>query len=240
MKTLRVVFAVLLLLAGLEAAAQPLDASAKRFKADVTADGRRAVSGFASIIGKQTDDKAFAGAMLWVVANVCQSGLEGIKTVDYERRAFDFDFAFASLPASGNKNVYHCDATVRVSDGRLVFSVTDIMVEQEVVVMKKLTAMDKLQPEKKRAHAEIIDDFERAVSVHLNALTAFAVEHPKQPVTHAEEVRAHKVVKGMTAEEVLLSVGKPLMVSGSGEVQWKYSDSFYVFLKNNVVDSVLK
>lgn len=44
----------------------------------------------------------------------------------------------------------------------------------------------------------------------------------------------------MNDDEVRLALGKPLVVSESDEVQWKYGSSLYVFLKDNVVVSVLK
>ena len=98
--------------------------------------------------------------------------------------------------------------------------------------MKKVTPMEKLQPEKKPSHQETMDDFVQIESQMLNKLFDFVSTNQLSPITHWNEINIGKPVKGMTEDECLLAFGKPQTISESnGEVQWMYSSSFYLFSK---------
>lgn len=239
MTSLLKIIAFALLLAPVALPAQTFADRADAYHVSATADGRKETNGFVSF-GTKSDAQIFANSLVWTVNEVCTRGRDAISAQDIGARTFTCDWTFGSLPDSGRKNVYHCKALFRVSGGKLLFTLSQVMVESAVLVVKKVTPMDKLQPETKRGHKEIIDDFDRTASARLNALFDFVGTHGSAAGGHWDDIAAHRVVKGMSEDEVLMSVGKPLSVSGAGEVQWKYSDSFYVFMQDGRVKSVLK
>ena len=136
---------------------------------------------------------------------------------------------------------YYCKAIFRVAEGKLVYYLSDVLIESSVLVMKKVTAMEKLQPEKKASHKEIMDDFVQVESQMLNRMFDFIATHQLSPITHWNEISIGKPVKGMTEDECRLAFGKPQTVlESNGEVQWMYSSSFYVFFKNGRVETIIK
>ena len=138
-------------------------------------------------------------------------------------------------------NTYYCKAIFRVAEGKLVYYLSDVLIESSVLVMKKVTAMEKLQPEKKASHKEIMDDFVQVESQMLNRMFDFIATHQLSPITHWNEISIGKPVKGMTEDECRLAFGKPQTVlESNGEVQWMYSSSFYVFFKNGRVETIIK
>ena len=101
--------------------------------------------------------------------------------------------------------------------------------------------MEKLQPDKKASHKEIMDDFVQVESQMLNRMFDFIATHQLSPITHWNEISIGKPVKGMTEDECRLAFGKPQTVlESNGEVQWMYSSSFYVFFKNGRVETIIK
>lgn len=222
--------------------AQTADPMAKTYKVESTTSGQRQITGY--VPTKGADDKtAFANAMLWTVNNVCQQFLDKITSADLSGNSLQCDMDFNSLDNSEKKNTYHCKLTLRVAEGRLLYTLSDVTIESKIVVLKKQNSLDRLEPEKKNAHKELISDFEQAATYWLNSLFDFVGNNKPATVSHWESITQHNVVKGMTEDEVLLALGKPLMISGNsgnGEIQWKYGSSYFVFLKDRKVVSVLK
>ena len=94
--------------------------------------------------------------------------------------------------------------------------------------MKKITPMEKLQPDKKASHKEIMDDFVQVESQVLNKMFDFIITNQLSPITHWNEININKPVKGMTEDECLLGLRQNRQDYSSntnGEVQWMYSSS---------------
>ena len=165
----------------------------------------------------------------------------GITEVNVPAKNFSCDLILASQADSNQKNTYYCKALFQVKDGRLVYYLSNIRIESSAVIMKKITPMEKLQPDKKASHKEIMDDFVQVESQVLNKMFDFIVTNQLSPITHWNEISINKPVKGMTEDECLLAFGKPQTIQESnGEVQWMYSSSFYLFFKNGHVETVIK
>lgn len=207
----------------------------------VGADGNKyAVSGFVSYPG-QEDERIFGNALLWMIETVCPKGKEGIQTVNVPGRKFICNLVLGSLAGSGYNNTYYCEATFRVNEGKLVYYLSNVLIESSVFVMKKVTPMEKLQPEKKEAHRRMMDDFVQVESLLLNRLFDFVSANKLTPVTHWTEIGIGKPVKGMTEDECRLAFGKPqTILESNGEVQWMYNSSFYLFFKNGRVQTIIK
>ena len=207
----------------------------------VSTDGNKyVVSGFTPFSGMQ-DVNIYANALLWTVKNVCPQLREGITEVNAPAKNFSCDLILASQADSNQKNTYYCKALFQVKDGKLVYYLSNIRIESSAVIMKKITPMEKLQPDKKASHKEIMDDFVQVESQVLNKMFDFIVTNQLSPITHWNEISINKPVKGMTEDECLLDFGKPQTIQESnGEVQWMYSSSFYLFFKNGHVETIIK
>lgn len=207
----------------------------------ISADGSKyAVNGFIPF-NPMSDEDIYANALLWTIKNVCSAERDGITEVSVPAKSFSCNLVLASQADAKQKNTYYCTAQFQVKDGKLVYYLSNIQIESSVVIMKKVTPMEKLQPEKKASHKETMDDFVQIESQMLNKMFDFVSTNQLSPVTHWNEINIGKPVKGMTEDECLLAFGKPQTVSESnGEVQWMYSSSFYLFFKNGRVETIIK
>ena len=174
-------------------------------------------------------------------SNVFSAQRDGITEVSIPAKSFSCNLVLTSQADAKQKNTYYCTAQFQVKDGKLVYYLSNIQIESSVVIMKKVTPMEKLQPEKKPSHQETMDDFVQIESQMLNKLFDFVSTNQLSPITHWNEINIGKPVKGMTEDECLLAFGKPQTISESnGEVQWMYSSSFYLFFKNGCVETIIK
>lgn len=204
-------------------------------------DGNKyVVSGFVSF-ENLNDEDIYANALLWTVENVCPKQQEGITKRDVKDKSFNCDFILGSLAGSGLYNTYYCRALFRVADKKLVYYLSDILIESPAFVMKKVTPLEKLTPEKKTSHKQTIDDFIQVESSVLNKLLDFISSNKLSEITHWNEISIRKPVKGMTEDECRLAFGKPqTILETNGEVQWMYNSSFYLFFKNGQVQTIIK
>lgn len=220
------------------AAAQILADTA--YPVSVDENGKCVVGGFVPFDGK-SDDEIYASAFVWAVNNACTSRLDAIEEKDLGTRQFRFKVTLAS-PEGGKKNTYYCDITLRANEGKLFYYISDILIESTVVVMKKVTPMERLNPEKKTSHRETVDDFVQAESLALNQLFEFVRSNRPGPLTHKESIVKGEVTEGMTEAECLMTAGKPQSVSegNNGAMEWKYGLWYYINFKNGRVTRVVK
>lgn len=207
----------------------------------VNLDGNKyVVSGFTSFEALK-DETIFANALLWTVENVCPKLQEGITRVDVPGKGFTCDFILNSFAGSSLQNVYYCRAVFRVADGKLVYYLSDVLIESASFVMKKVTPLDKLNPGKKASHKQTMDDFIQTESLVLNKMFDFIASNQLSNITHWKEIGFRKPVEGMNEDECRLAFGKPQTVlEANGEIQWMYSSSFHLFFKDGRVCTILK
>lgn len=232
--------AIICLVAGvLPAMAQTFTEQKKAYP--ISADGNKyVVSGFTPF-GSLSDETIYANALLWTVENVCPKLREGITETNIAAKSYSCDLILTSQAGSNQNNTYYCKAIFRVADGKLIYYLSNVHIESSMIVMKKVTPMEKLQPEKKPSHKEIMDDFVIVESQVLNKMFDFIATYQLGPISHWNEISIGKPVKGMTEDECRLAFGKPQTVlESSGEVQWMYSSSFYLFFKNGHVETIIK
>lgn len=202
--------------------------------------GRWEVAGFVPF-EQLKEEEIYANAFLWVVENVCPKQLEGMSAIDGDAKTFACDFVLPSEAGSELKNTYYFHATFRSGGGKLLYRLSEVWVESPAFVMKKVTPLEKLTPEKKASHKQTVDDFIAVESGMLNSLFDFVATHSLSPITHWAEICARKPVVGMTEEECRLAFGKPQRVlESAGEVQWMYTSSFYLFFKGGRVQTIIK
>ncbi len=202
--------------------------------------GKYVVSGFVPFANVRDED-IYANVLLWTIENVCPQLKEGITEMNVAARSFTCNLALTSPEGSGQKSTYYCRAIFRVAEGKLTYYLSNITVEAPILVIKKITPMEKLNPEKKEAHRQIMDDFVVSGSQLLNNIFDFVVTNRPSAITHWQEISIGKPVKGMTEDECRLAFGKPQTVmEANGEVQWMYNSSFYLFFKDGHVQTIIK
>lgn len=207
----------------------------------VSAEGSACVvSGFTSF-ENVADENVYAKALLWTIENICPWLREGITEVNPPEKSFSCNLVLASGEDARQKNTYYCRADFRVAEGKLLYRLSEVLIESEVFVMKKVTPLEKLTPEKKVSHRQTVDDFVEVESSMLNRMFDFIATYRLSPITHWPEICMRKPVKGMTEEECRLAFGKPQTVlETGGEVQWMYTSSFYLFFKDGRVKTIIK
>lgn len=207
----------------------------------ISVDGNKyVVNGFVTF-DNLNDESIFANTLLWIVENVCPKQQEGITQRDIKGKSFNCDLILESMADSGLSNTYYCRATFRIADGKLVYYISDILAESPVFVMKKVTPFEKLTPEKKISHKQIMEDFVLAESSVLNKMFDFISTNQLSEITHWTEINIRKPVVGMNEDECRLAFGKPQsIIETNGEVQWMYTSSFYLFFKNGQVQTIIK
>lgn len=207
----------------------------------ITADGKYyVVSGFLPING-MNDEAIYANTLLWTIKNICPELKKGIHDMNVTSKSFVCDWNLNSIADSNQRNLYHCKAKFQVKEGKLIYYLSHILVESSVLMMKRQTPMEKLNPEKKSSHKEIMEDFVRSESQVLNKLFDFVSTNKVGPITHWNDIAIGRPVKDMTEEECLIAFGKPRSIQeNNGEVQWMYSGSFYLFFKNSKVKTVVR
>ena len=91
------------------------------------------VSGFTSF-SPASDEHIYANALLWTVENVCPKLREGITEANVPAKSFSCDLVLASQADSKQNNTYYCKAIFRVAEGKLVYYLSDVLIESSVHV----------------------------------------------------------------------------------------------------------
>jgi hypothetical protein len=227
-------------LAIVSAAAQNYSFSDRAQQYSLSDEGdKKVVTGFVSF--SKNDQTIFANSLLWAIENISPKEHENLRDINFNTNSFNANLILASSEDSRLKNTYYCKLKIKVNEGRLVFHISDISIESTVLIAKKVIGVEKLQPEKKAAHQDIIDDFVGLESKVLNSLFDYVTTYKLSTISHMDEVKMGIPVKGMNEDECRLAFGKPQVVlESNGEVQWMYSSSFYIFFRSGRVVSYIK
>lgn len=198
------------------------------------------INGFVSF-ESMSDDEVFANSLLWTVENVCPKLFEGITDCSISERRFAIDLALQQKHGGESENIYACKAEFRAVGNRIVFHLSDIVVETKNGIIKRSTPIEKLNPEKKPAHKQILEELTKTASDFINQVVNAIFANKCSTIEHWDEIAARKVVEGMTEDECRLTLGKPQAVmETNGEKQWMYSSWLNVFFKDGKVDSIIR
>lgn len=197
------------------------------------------ISGFKNL--KLSDETLIANAYLWTLENVCPQLKEGITETSFPERKFAFDVRWEHLAADGKPHAYTAHVTLRAKDGKLVYLISDIYHTNAIGgVLNRVTPLHKYAAKDTQANRVVLSGAEEAASSMLNQLFDYVVTHKLKPIRHWNDINISRPVNGMNTDECLLAFGKPLVVSGTDEVQWMYNNSFFLFFRGGVVTTILK
>ena len=196
---------------------------------DVTVvEDKRIVSGSDSF--QKSDDEIFANAFLWAV-NEGPGRKDEIVDYDFVKRQFTMAYNLKKDDAPA----YNCRMTVKVSQGQLMFLVSEIKIQGGL--LNAFLSFDKLKPEKKTKHQDIINEFQSLNNRKLQDLFSFVLNNSPK-ITNWKSVCLGKIERGMSSDEVKLIYGKPVNIQESGaDTQYLFSTFVYVFLENGFVKS---
>lgn len=205
-------------------------------------DGGVVVSNFYTMSAPSSSQDIFLNALLWATDNMTSTESEapGPATCDVDGRSLSINCVIASKKLEVN---YVFTLSAKVSDNILTVLASDIGCEGEVAVVKltKRLSFNKFQPEKKEKHKEYMDDFAALYKKLLDDMTTFIASHEPPTVTHWNQVRENEVVKGMTEDECLLAIGRPVKRQEQGsKTQWIYGSFSFVYFENGRVVSLIR
>ena len=191
-------------------------------------DKKREVRGAQSF--QKDDNEIFANAFLWAVGEGPGQKLE-IIDYDFNKR----QLAMVYNLKKEDKVAYSCRLELKVAQGQLVFAISDIKIIGGI--LGAFGNFNKLDPEKKPKHRDILNEFQRLNNQKLDELFTFVVEH--QPViTNWRNVCTGRIDRGMSVDEAMLIYGKPEGEQNDGtKTQYRFSTFVYVFVENGVVTS---
>lgn len=196
---------------------------------DVTmAEKKRIVSG--SIGYKNSDNEAFANALLWAV-NEGPGRKEEILDCDVQKRQLTMVYNLKRDEGIA----YTCRLSLKIADGQMMFLINDIKIQGGL--LSSFQNFDRLNPEKKPKHQDIINEFQSLNNKKLQQLITFISEN-KPEITNWNGVCMGKLERGMSSDEVKLIYGKPINIQENGtDAQYVFSTFIYVFLENGKVKS---
>lgn len=204
------------------------------------------ISQFHTLEQPSTPEGIFVNALLWAIdhrefADLGEEEKEKMAfAVDYDKRQFTVE-----LMQKGDSSgaCYNSLFSVKVADNIITILASDISCETQVAPIKLIRRMpfEKLQPEKKEKHKENLDEFAALYEAYAKQMLEYIVSTKSPVITHWTEIKAKEVVKGMTAAECLLSMGKPASVQKSGgKEEWMYDSYTYLFFENGKLASFIK
>lgn len=197
------------------------------------AGGNLVCTGFFST--DNNDKSMFASSLLW-----CMEDGKGIADTFVAR-----DFANYKFVAKLRRNAKDNDKKsisfilkVQVKDGQMSYSIAEIKVFESLLPIP--SAIEKYYPPRKSKQEEVIAWVTDICSETMNDLMAFI--HNTHPVfsEHWDAICRKSIEPGMTADECVLVMGKPINRQNSGNrEQWMYENSTYIIFENGVVKTLL-
>lgn len=203
-------------------------------------DGRQMISDFFDVPG--TDKMTIMAKALAYCTDVLDKETEIIETVEPASGRFVIG-KMLTVGSGRNAVTYTYHIAFQSGDDVLSFACYDITVQyKEKGILSRTLTFEKLKPEEKEQHKEIVETFSIENSRFLNDVLNFVKTGECDPVAHWDEIEACQVVKGMNMTEVKLSIGRPAHVTdqGNGRVKWMISNNFVVIFTDGIVTSVIR
>lgn len=205
-------------------------------------DGKRVISGFQQFTGKD-DGQLYANALKWAIDEFCQEKRDGLFDIDVKKRGFSFNMALNYEVGGKTKYAFACKSNVKVLEGKLVYAVYDIQYKSSSLLpLSSVNSIDKLNPDKKPKHKEIISSFQEMASRKLNQMFDAIVENKCSSITHWSDIDIQRPVKGMNEDECYLAFGKPnnKYEDSNGRLQWSFGLNFLLIFKEGLLETIIR
>lgn len=206
-----------------------------------TSDGKRVINGFIDF--SSSDEDIYANSLKWSINNLCEKGRDHIFDVKIEKKIFSFDTTLEEYENGKTKISFVFKGNIKVSNQKLVFSLYDIQYKMGGITgFVSGTDFDKLNPDKKPKHKEIVNSFQTLASQMLNKLFDDIIQNNCKSVTHWKNIDFQRPEEGMNDDECLIAFGKPsnIFEDSKGQIQWSYGMNFILIFSNNILTTIIK
>ena len=204
-------------------------------------DGQRVITGFQTF--SNSDDQIFANAMKWSIETFCTEKRNNLFDIEVNKKNISFEMPLELIERGKVKYQFLCKTNIRVSEGKLVYTIYDIRYRTNAIVSLSYTNyLDKLNPEKKTKHKEIINIFEELASKRINQMFDAITENKCAKITHWNDIHIQRAVKGMNEDECYLAFGKPAnnYEDNYNRVQWSYGLNFVLIFKEGILETIIR
>ena len=202
-------------------------------------DNRLEVSDLVEIPGKSKND-IFVGTVIDIVDNL-DSETDFLESVDFDSRKLVLGRK-VSFGENKTATTYKYKIAFQAADGLLSFVCYDITAGyREKGIVPRTLAIEKLTPDKNARHQELIDEYTRINSECINNIAEAIKTGKTQPVSHWEEIKENRVVKGMNSTEVKLALGRPASIRDtSGRSKWMYGNDTVIIFTDGKVSTIIE
>lgn len=202
-------------------------------------DNRLEVSDLVELPGKSKND-IFVGAVISIVDNL-DSETDFLESVDFDSRKLQLGRK-VSFGENKTATTYKYKIAMQAADGLLSFVCYDISTGyREKGFIPRTLPVEKLTPEKNPRHQELIDEYTRINTEFINGMAETIKSGSTQPVSHWDEIKENRAVKGMNATEVKLALGSPASVRDTnGRSKWMYGNDTVVIFTDGKVTTVIE
>lgn len=202
-------------------------------------DNRLEVSDLVELPRKSKND-IFVGAAIHIVDNL-DSETDFLESVDFDSRKIQLARK-VSFGENKTATTYKYRIAFQAADGLLSFVCYDISAGyREKGILPRTLPVEKLTPDKNPRHQELIDEYTRINSEFINNMAEAIKSGNTQPVSHWDEIKDNRVVKGMNATEVKLALGRPASIRDTNSrSKWMYGNDTVIIFTDGKVTTVIE
>lgn len=223
-----------------EASAQTFLESRQQYPV-TESDGQRVITGFQPF--STDDNKIMANAMKWVIEDACEKERDALFDININKKTFSYNRVVQYLSAGAVKYTFFYKVNIKIAEGKLVYTVYDIQYKgNSIIPLTSTSSINRLNPEKKAKHKEIITALQEKASEELNKMFDAITENACKPITHWNDISIQRAVKGMNEDECTLAFGKPNSVyeDNNGRLQWSYGLNFVLIFKKDKLETIIR
>ncbi len=204
--------------------------------------GQRVITGFKEFAGL-SDEQIFANTLKWSINEYCQEKRDGLSDIQVNKKSFSYTANLTYVVEGKAKYIFHYKANLRVSEGKLVYTLYDVQYKASgVLSLSSNNHLDKLNPDKKPKHKEIITAFQEEASKKLNIMFDAVVANECGQITHWNDINIQRPVKGMNEDECYLALGKPSTnyEDNNNRIQWSYGLNLILIFKGGKLETIIR
>ena len=207
----------------------------------VESDGERVITGFQTF--SSDDNKIMANAMKWVIEDACDKERDAFFDININKKTFSYNRVVQYLKAGAVKYTFFYKVNITIAEGKLVYTIYDMQYKgNSIIPLTTTSSINRLNPEKKAKHKEIINALQAIASEELNKMFDAITGNACKPITHWNDISIQRAVKGMNEDECFLAFGKPNSIyeDNNGRLQWSYGLNFVLIFKKDKLETIIR
>ena len=205
-------------------------------------NGQRILAGHQHFPGL-SDEQIFANVLKWSINEYCKDKRDGLSDIQVDKKTFSIATSIDYTADGKRKYVFYYKATIKVTEGEVVYTLYDIHYKSSgILSLSSNSLLDKLNPDKKPKHREIISAFQDVASKKLNAMFDAIVANQCQEISHWGDINNQRPVKGMNEDECYLALGKPSnnFEDNNNRPQWSYGLNLVLVFIEGKLEQIIR